>query len=223
MSRLFLDANVLFTAAHNPSGKAALIIDLGAQGYWEVVSCSYAIEEARRNLSIKFPDSLKRFEAFMGTVIKVPSRSGRNCPVVLPEKDCLILAAAIFSKASHLLTEDLKDFSPFMNNPSLTGGVVIQTVSDFLEDLVKQKEKVHPILAEANTIYRVKRKDVDNRSELQKFETDFLKKEKTDIGRNMRIAEALYKEAVTLGVIPLKNPLDGIEVDLKIAKVINCV
>ncbi|MBM4350900.1 MAG: hypothetical protein FJ106_13550 [Deltaproteobacteria bacterium] len=64
---------------------------------------------------------------------------------------------------------------------------------------------------------------MDNRSELQKFETEFLKKEKVDIDRNMRIAEALYKEAVALGVIPLKNPLDGIEVDLKIAKVINCV
>ena len=32
-----------------------------------------------------------------------------------------------------------------------------------------------------------------------------------------------YNEAVTLGVIPLKNPLDGIEVDLRIAKVINSV
>jgi len=30
--RLFLDANVLFTAAHNPSGKASFIIDLVGQG-----------------------------------------------------------------------------------------------------------------------------------------------------------------------------------------------
>ena len=36
--RLFLDANVLFTAAHNPSGKAALIVPLGVQGNWEIVS-----------------------------------------------------------------------------------------------------------------------------------------------------------------------------------------
>jgi len=44
--RLFLDATYFFTAAHNPSGKAALIIDLGIQGNWEIVSCSYAVEEA---------------------------------------------------------------------------------------------------------------------------------------------------------------------------------
>ena len=141
MIRLFLDANVLFTAAHNPSGKAAFIIDLGVKGNWEIVSCSYAIEEARRNISVKFPDYLKRFEALMGTVLKVPSRSGRNCPAILPEKDRPILETAIQCKESHLLTGDIKDFGPFMNNPSLTGGVIIQTVSEFLESLMKSKGK----------------------------------------------------------------------------------
>jgi predicted nucleic acid-binding protein len=139
--RLFLDSDVLFTAAHNPSGKAALIIDLGVQGNWEIVSCSYASEEARRNISIKFPDYLKRFEALMLTVIKVPSRSGRNCPALLPEKDRPILEAAMYCKATHLLTGDIKDFGPFTNNPNLTGGVVIQTVSEFLEGFIKLKSK----------------------------------------------------------------------------------
>jgi hypothetical protein len=57
----------------------------------------------------------------------------------------------------------------------------------------------------------------------QKFEREFLKREKVDRIRNFHIVDALYHEAVTLGVIPLKNPLDGIEVDLKIAKVVNSV
>jgi predicted nucleic acid-binding protein len=137
--RLFLDANVLFTAAHNSSGKASLIIDLGVQGSWEVVSCSYAIEEARRNISIKFPDSLKRFESSVSRITKAPSRSGRNCPVPLPEKDRPILEAAIHCKATHLLTGDIKDFGSFMNHASLTGGVLIQTASEFLEGFVKPK------------------------------------------------------------------------------------
>jgi len=135
--RLFLDANVLFTAAHNPSGKAALIINLGVKGNWEIVSCSYAIEEARRNILIKFPDYSKRFESLITTIIKVPSRSGRNCPAILPEKDRPILEAAIQCKASHLLTGDIKDFGPIMNKPSLTGGVVIRTVSEFLVSFMK--------------------------------------------------------------------------------------
>lgn len=53
--RLFLDANVLFTAAHNLGGKAALVIDLGDRGHWEVYSSGFAVEEARRNLQRKFP------------------------------------------------------------------------------------------------------------------------------------------------------------------------
>jgi predicted nucleic acid-binding protein len=137
LTRLLLDANVLFTAAHNPSGKAALIIDLGAQGYWEVVTSSYAVEEARRNISIKFPDYLKRFETLVTRVIQVPSRSGRNCPVPLPEKDRPILEVAIQCKATHLLTGDIKDFGPFMNNASLTGGVLVQTVSEFFDGIMK--------------------------------------------------------------------------------------
>ena len=141
MIRLFLDANVLFTAAHNPSGKAALIIDLGSQGYLEVISCSYAIEEARRNISIKFPDYLKRFETLISAVTKVPSRSGRMCPVPLPDKDRPILEAAIQCQTTHLLTGDIKDFGPLMNHPKLTGGVVIQTVSEFLDDFTKPKNK----------------------------------------------------------------------------------
>ncbi|MCJ7784831.1 MAG: hypothetical protein MUP41_12940 [Desulfobacterales bacterium] len=57
----------------------------------------------------------------------------------------------------------------------------------------------------------------------QKFEIEFLKKEKVDRIRNFHIVDALYHEAVALGVIPFKNPLDGIEVDLKVAKVVNSV
>ncbi len=88
-------------------------------------------------------------------------------------------------------------------------------------EIQAKKQQSTPVVAKA--IYRVKSKGLRKRSELLKFELDFLRKEKVDIVRNFHIVEALYKEAVTLGIIPLKNPLDGIEVDLKIAKVVNSV
>lgn len=59
--------------------------------------------------------------------------------------------------------------------------------------------------------------------DLQKFEIGFIKREKVNIRRNFHIVDALYREAVTLGILPLKNPLDGIEVDFKIARVVNSV
>lgn len=61
------------------------------------------------------------------------------------------------------------------------------------------------------------------KKEFRKFERELLKKEKVDIMRNFKILEALYQEAVSLGIIPLKNLLDGLEVNIKIAKVINSV
>jgi transcriptional regulator with XRE-family HTH domain len=80
-----------------------------------------------------------------------------------------------------------------------------------------------PMAAEPESIDRVKSKEWLKRSGLLEFELDFLRREKVDRVRNFHIVEALYNEAVTLGILPLKNPLDGIEVDLKIAKVLNRV
>jgi len=86
------------------------------------------------------------------------------------------------------------------------------------------KQQPPPVVAEAKVIYGAKSRDVGKQqNELQKFELGFLKKEKVDIVRNFHIAEALYREAVSLGIIPLKDPLDGIEVDLRIARVVNSV
>lgn len=61
------------------------------------------------------------------------------------------------------------------------------------------------------------------KGEFQKFEMELLRKEKVDIIRNFQIISALYKEAVALGILPLKNPLEGLETDIKIAKVVNSV
>ncbi len=61
MKRIFLDANVIFTAAHNPEGKAALLLELGGRGHWKLITSQLAWEEARRNLSIKFPADCGRF------------------------------------------------------------------------------------------------------------------------------------------------------------------
>lgn len=63
---------------------------------------------------------------------------------------------------------------------------------------------------------------VKNVNILRKFELN-LSKKTVNRRQNFRIANALYKEARFLGVFPLKNPLDGIEIDIKIARTINRV
>ncbi|KPJ73375.1 hypothetical protein AMJ52_03855 [candidate division TA06 bacterium DG_78] len=64
---------------------------------------------------------------------------------------------------------------------------------------------------------------IRNHRIFQHFERKFLENEKVDIWQNFKIYEALYQEALTLGVVPLRNPLEDIDIDIKIARVINSV
>jgi hypothetical protein len=64
---------------------------------------------------------------------------------------------------------------------------------------------------------------VKNSKKLQAFEADRIRAEKVDVEQNLRILDALYEEAVMLGVLPPKDPLEGIETKIRIAKAINSV
>ncbi len=64
---------------------------------------------------------------------------------------------------------------------------------------------------------------IKNPDLLQKFEDEFTQREKADFLKNIRLVDAMYREAVSLGIFPLKDPLDGVETDIKIAEVINSV
>ncbi|MBN1533453.1 MAG: hypothetical protein JXA20_12365 [Spirochaetes bacterium] len=48
-------------------------------------------------------------------------------------------------------------------------------------------------------------------------------KESPDFLKNLALVEGLYDEARALGVFPLKNPLDGIEGVIVLARAINSV
>jgi len=64
---------------------------------------------------------------------------------------------------------------------------------------------------------------IKNREIVQKFEEELIKKDKVNLIRNFQIMDAMYKEARILGVIPMKDPLDGWAIDAKIALVVNYV
>lgn len=129
--RLFVDANVLFTAAYSPKGKAAVLLE----STHSLITSDYAAEEARRNISAKRPSAIDLLEKILGQIEIVPSVQSGVCPIVLPPKDQPIFLAALMAKATHLLTGDMKDFGPHMNQPDKSAGIVIQTVADFLASL----------------------------------------------------------------------------------------
>ena len=134
--KLFLDANVLFTAAHNPSGKAALVVELHPRAQWALATSTYALEESLRNLQRKAPGALDRLDAVVERLEVVQHRPDLAYPTGLTEKDRPIFQAALGCRASHLLTGDLKHLGPFMDRPKQTHGIIIQTVAAFLASLV---------------------------------------------------------------------------------------
>lgn len=64
---------------------------------------------------------------------------------------------------------------------------------------------------------------ISNYNKWKKFENNYKKKEKMSIKKKFKILDSLYKEALELKVFKEKNPLSGIEVKIRIAKVINSV
>jgi predicted nucleic acid-binding protein len=141
--RLFLDANVLFTAAHNPQGKAALVIELGQTGLWTLLSSRYAVEEARRNLARKYPDRLERLQSITPTLGLAPDSPSVKCPDGLVDKDCPIYRAALVGKTDILLTGDIRDFGFLMNSREKADGMLIQTVAEFLLRSGKEHAAYH--------------------------------------------------------------------------------
>ncbi|MFO1468378.1 MAG: PIN domain-containing protein [Steroidobacteraceae bacterium] len=135
MDQLFLDANVLFTAAHNPEGKAAFLFVEAARKRWNLLCSDFAIEEARRNIALKYPDCLDRLEHLLRLLKRVPQPASTAPSIELPEKDQPIYVAAQASGATHLLTGDIKHFGPHMNRPEHSAGIFIQTVADYLARL----------------------------------------------------------------------------------------
>lgn len=135
MKRLFLDANVLFTAAHNPDGKAAFIITLGAEGVWKLFTSAFAAEEARRNLVAKYPAALGRFNELLCRIAKVSERPDAPFPDDLKIKDRPVFQATYACKATHLITGDITHFGRYMTDPAKTLGIAVMTPAQFLASL----------------------------------------------------------------------------------------
>ncbi|OGP62776.1 MAG: hypothetical protein A2V65_10365 [Deltaproteobacteria bacterium RBG_13_49_15] len=62
---------------------------------------------------------------------------------------------------------------------------------------------------------------IQNSDLLLEFEKRRLESAPFDYFTNLRIFEALYQEARRFHILPLRDPLEGIDVDIRIAKCVN--
>jgi uncharacterized protein len=117
---LFLDVNILFSAAYHP--------EAGLRRLWTfadvcLLTSSYALEEVRINLPE--PAQRARLGALVAQVQLVNDVRLHALPagIDLPQKDQPILLAAMAAQATHLLTGDLRDFGPYFGQT--VAGVLI--------------------------------------------------------------------------------------------------
>jgi predicted nucleic acid-binding protein len=127
MDRLFLDANVLFSAAYRA--------DAGLVQFWKLkdaILCSshYALEEARINLS---ENAQRRRLAKLARGVRLFEAARRDLPsgLSLPEKDTPILLAAIEAQATHLITGDMRHFGPYFGKQ--IKGILIPSPAEYLK------------------------------------------------------------------------------------------
>lgn len=127
MERLFLDANILFSAVYRADSKLLTLWKVK-----DVLLCSsrYAIEEARINLNEE--DQWRRLQR-LSSDLRLFEASDRKLPsgVSLPDKDAPILLAAIEAHADYLLTGDIRHFGPYFGRK--IEGVVVALPSQYFK------------------------------------------------------------------------------------------
>jgi predicted nucleic acid-binding protein len=129
--RLFLDANVLISAAWKDSSKVARIWHIhGIQ----LITSEYVLNECHRNPP--FSHQQQRLDRLLLSVRIVPFPAGAQIedpPGDLPSKDQPVLAAAVFARADFLVTGDIRHFGKWYGSSVM--GVRIEPPGSFPEIL----------------------------------------------------------------------------------------
>jgi predicted nucleic acid-binding protein len=130
MDRVFLDANVLFSAAYAPDSR---LPELWLLEEAEIVTSLLALEEAKRNLSVHSPSGVARLDGLASNLTKVAGTRTGELPegVELADKDIPILLAAIDSGCNHLLTGDKQHFGALYGRR--VGGTLVQRPGQYLK------------------------------------------------------------------------------------------
>lgn len=131
--RVFLDANILFSAAKSDGAVRALLSLLCDRGH-ECRVDAYVVAEARRNLASKGPQAVQVLQALLGRLQIAPAALVTGAAVELdwlPPKDRPVLAAAIRLGCDALVTGDRKHFGSAYGQQ--VGGVTMHSPRSLAE------------------------------------------------------------------------------------------
>ncbi len=126
--RVFLDANVLFSAAYREQAGLAVLWRLQRV---QLLTSLYAAQEAANNLDEE--DQRRRLRQLLESVeiVGTDAEMSATFEIALPDKDRPILAAAVGAKADFLLTGDMKHFGVYFGKTIC--GVRVERPGEFLK------------------------------------------------------------------------------------------
>lgn len=130
MDRVFLDANVLFSAANREQSALTRLWIIPDAA---LITSYYAIDEARRNLDE--PEQQARRAQLVAGMEILQNEDVAGLEIVdvdLPSKDWPILWAAVNASSTHLLTGDVRHFGPYFGRS--IGGVRIMKPADYFRE-----------------------------------------------------------------------------------------
>ena len=110
--RVFLDANVLFSAAKSDGAINELLALLARAGH-ECWADGYVIEEARRNVLAKSPERMQALDRILSHMRTAATRrvdAALEASLPHPPKNRPVLAAAIHCRCDALVTGDRTHF-----------------------------------------------------------------------------------------------------------------
>jgi predicted nucleic acid-binding protein len=127
--KLFLDANIIFTAAYSSEGSSRFLFSIAETGAITLCTSLYALDEAKRNLVLKAADKLPTLEKLLPHLAIVPEPQPDKVAwaalLPLPRKDAPIMAAAVSCKADMLVTGDRRDFGHLLGT-TVEGVLVLE-------------------------------------------------------------------------------------------------
>lgn len=108
---VFLDSNILFSICWSGPEKTllGLLLEFQAAGWVRLLISPLALEEASDNLRRKRPAALPTLKKLAASCLTVPD-ADLALDLKLPEKDGLLLSAAIAARAGFFLTGNTADF-----------------------------------------------------------------------------------------------------------------
>jgi uncharacterized protein len=128
---IFLDANVIFSAAYRPANELRRLWSLPGL---TLLNSLYAVSEVERNLP---PTRHDDFQFLLKAITLVPADTEDHPlppTLVLPVKDVPIFRAAAAAGATHLLTGDKQHFGAYFDQRF--EGVLIVTPRTYLQSRI---------------------------------------------------------------------------------------